>query len=74
MVSTVSTRNATKVKRIVVGKPIRRIQTTTGNIDNLAGVSTQGKVDGSLLVYNATSEDFEATTTLDKQEVDGGQY
>lgn len=74
MVSTVSTRNATKVKRIVVGKPIRRIQTTTGDIDNLAGVNTQGKVDGSILVYNSSTEDFEATTTLENQEVDGGQY
>jgi len=70
----VSSRGKTKVKRVVVGKPIRRINPTTGSIDTLGGVDTSGKENGSVLVYNSTSEKFEATKTLEEQEVNGGQY
>lgn len=74
MAVTVSLRGKTKVKRVVVGKPIRRINTTQGNINNLAGVDTSGATDGAVLVYNESTENFEATTTLNNQEVNGGQY
>jgi hypothetical protein len=74
MAVTVSLRGKTKVKRVVVGKPIRRINTTQGNINNLAGVDTSGKTDGAILVYNESTENFEATSTLNNQEVNGGQY
>lgn len=70
----VSSRGKTKVKRVVVGKPIRRINAVTGSIDNLGGVDTSGKVNGSILVYNSTSEKFEATKQLEEQDVNGGQY
>lgn len=74
MAVTVSLRGKTKVKRVVVGKPIRRINTTTGNINNLGGVDTSAVVDGATLVYNGSSGNFEATTELNNQEVNGGQY
>ena len=74
MAVTVSLRGNTKVKRVVVGKPIRRIDTTTGNINNLAGIDTSGKVDGSVLVYNESTGNFEAVSELNNQEVNGGQY
>lgn len=74
MAVTVSLRGKTKVKRVVVGKPIRRINTTQGNINNLAGVDTSGVTDGAILVYNESTENFEATSTLNNQEVNGGQY
>lgn len=74
MAVTVSSRGTTKVKRVVVGKPIRRINTSQGNINNLGGVDTSGKVDGSVLVYNASSGNFEAVAELNNQEVNGGQY
>jgi len=74
MAVTVSLRGKTKVKRVVVGKPIRRINTTQGNINNLAGVDTSGVTDGAILVYNESTENFEATPTLNNQEVNGGQY
>mgnify|MGYP001441024653 CR=1 FL=1 len=74
MAVTVSLRGKTKVKRVVVGKPIRRVNTTQGNINNLAGVDTSGKTDGAILVYNESTENFEATPTLNNQEVNGGQY
>jgi len=74
MAVTVSTRGRTKVKRVVVGKPIRRINPTTGSIDTLGGVDTSGAIDGSTLVYNSTSGNFEATIELNQQDVNGGQY
>jgi len=74
MAVVVSSRGKTKVKRVVVGKPIRRINTTTGSIDTLGGVDTSGKENGSILVYNSTSEKFEATKNLEEQDVNGGQY
>ena len=69
-----STRGATKVRRVVVGKPIRRINPVAGNINTLNGVDTTGSVNGSLLVYNSSTGNYEATTLLENQEVNGGQY
>ena len=75
MAVTVSLRGKTQVKKVVVGKPVRRINVApTANIDNLTGVDTSGKVNGSVLVYNSTSGNFEALLTLQEQEVNGGQY
>ena len=74
MAVTVSLRGKTKVKRVVLGKPVRRIDTATGNIDNLNGVDTSNKENGSTLVYNAASGNFEATRILDEQDINGGQY
>jgi hypothetical protein len=64
----------TKVKKVVVGKPIRRVVGSSGNIDNLTGVSTTGAVEGSLLIYNESTEKWEAKLTLEEQEISGGQY
>lgn len=74
MAVTVSTRGRTKVKRVVVGKPIRRVNTTTGNINNLAGIDTSGAVDGATFIYNEATGNFEASRELNNQEVNGGQY
>lgn len=74
MAVVVSSRGKTKVKRVVVGKPIRRIDPTQGSIDTIGGVDTSGKENGSVLVYNSSSEKFEATRTLENQDVNGGQY
>ncbi len=74
MAVTVSLRGKTKVKRVVVGKPIRRIVSTTGNINNIGGVDTSNVSDGAILVYSESSGNFEATTEINNQEVNGGQY
>lgn len=74
MAVTVSLKGTTRVKKVVVGKPIRKVQTSSGNISNLSGVDTSGSVDGSVLVYNSSSGNYEATTELNQQEVNGGQY
>ena len=74
MATTVSLRGKTKVKRVIVGKPVRRVIEAGNNITSIVGVDTTGAVDGSVLVYNISVNEWQATTTLDKQEFNGGQY
>ena len=77
MATTVSTRGRTKVRRVLVGKPIRRIKTdvtTNVTLATLGGVDISAAVDGSTLVFNVSTGNFEATTELDRQDVNGGQY
>lgn len=52
------------------------IQGISGSNDlvGLTDVSTQGVVDGALLIYNAQSAFWEASTILDKQALECGQY
>lgn len=65
----------TLVKKVVVGRPIRRVTGGGGtSIDTITGVDTSGKTDGSVLVYNGNSTLWEATTDLEKQTINGGQY
>jgi hypothetical protein len=41
-----------------------------GDVD----VTTNGKINGSVLVYKTTTNKWTATTVLDAQDVTGGQY
>ena len=66
--------NTTIVKRIVVGRPVRRVAEATDNINELQGIDTSGKVNGSVLVYNASNELWEATLDLEEQNINGGSY
>lgn len=70
----ITTGNTTIVKKITVGKPVRRIIQAESNINNLIGVNTTSKVNGSVLVYNASSELWEATLDLEEQNINGGGY
>lgn len=66
--------NTTIVKRIVVGRPVRRIVEDPGNINQLNGIDTTSKVNGSVLVYNASNDLWEATLDLEEQNINGGSY
>lgn len=74
MATTVSLRGKTKVKRVIVGKPVRRVIEAGNSINAIVGIDTTGAVNGSVLIYNASTTAWEATTTLDQQELNGGQY
>jgi hypothetical protein len=74
MAVTVTTKGKTQVKKVVVGRPIRRINNDAGNINNLGGVNLTDQEDGSVLVYDATNEEWVAKKTLDNTNVNGGQY
>jgi hypothetical protein len=43
-------------------------------IADLIDVDLMGLEDGSLLIYNATSEKFEASILLEKQNINGGHF
>jgi hypothetical protein len=65
----------TTVKKVVVGIPVRRVTPGAFTIDAIRGVNTTGKVDGSILVYDETSGDFEASEySILNQSIDGGTY
>lgn len=74
MATTVSLRGKTRVKRVIVGKPIRRITQSSGSVGSLADVNVEGLVNGAILVYNESTSRWEATAELNQQEVNGGQY
>ncbi len=64
----------TQVKKVIVGTPVRRVTSGAFNINNLGGVSTEGAVNGSLLIFNATSAKWEASLDLEEQNINGGSY
>lgn len=68
--------NVTLVKKIVVGRPIRRVNESskTVNINDVIGVDTSGKSNGSLLIYNSSSTLWEANNNIEEQTINGGQY
>ena len=49
---------------------------TVESIGSIANVdeTTNGQVNGSVLVYKTTTNKWTSTTTLDAQDVTGGQY
>ena len=46
------------------------------SLDNVADVdtSTYGKLDGSVLVFRTTTNKWTSTTTLDAQNMEGGEF
>lgn len=46
------------------------------SISNIADVdiTTNGKIDGSILVYKTTTNKWTASTTLDAQNMEGGEF
>lgn len=70
----VSTDTTTVVKSITVGRPVRRVVQATANINNLQGIDTSAKVNGSVLVYNVSTEKWTATLNLEDQNINGGSY
>lgn len=65
----------TQVKKVVVGTPVRRVSGgASTSINNLAGINTRGAEQGDVLVYNATTTNWEATKKLEEQNINGGSY
>ena len=53
---------------------INQSEAIVKRIGDLIDVDTTNKVDGSILIYNATTQKFEASLILNKQIIDGGIY
>jgi|TARA_B100001287_G_scaffold267896_1_gene263564 hypothetical protein len=64
----------TQVKKVVVGRPVRNVASSTVSIHTLLGVNTGARVNGSVLVFNSSTANFEATLDLDKQNINGGTF
>ena len=71
---TVTPGNTTIVKKIIIGTPVRRVSEAALNINNLDGINTSNRVNGSVLVYNSTSSLWESTLDLEQQNINGGSY
>lgn len=71
----VTIKGKTKVASVRVGRPIKKVAPDAQrHIDQLAGVDLTNATDGSVLVYNSSSENFEATKRLEKQFINGGNF
>ena len=72
----VQTGNVTQVKKVVVGRPVRRVTSGAFSITNLAGVDLTGVTDGSMFVYNGTTAKFESKVELDNTNtnINGGNF
>jgi hypothetical protein len=64
----------TLVKKINVGTPVRRVVSGQKSLAGLTDVDLTAKQDGSVLVYNTSSEKWKATLDLEKQNINGGSY
>jgi hypothetical protein len=53
---------------------INQAEQTVRRLGDLFDVDTSNKVDGSIIVYNALTQNFEATLVLNNQTIDGGSY
>lgn len=65
LTATVQGKNSVLVNQS--GQVIRRLS-------DMADVDLSGLEDGSLLIYNTTTEKFEALTILEKQNINGGHF
>jgi hypothetical protein len=53
---------------------VRYLESRIGNLDLFDSIDISGLEDGSMLVYNGTTEKFEGTKLLDNQIIDAGIY
>jgi hypothetical protein len=67
-----STGSATQVQSIGIQGPSSADVPLSSNME--VDITTNGKVDGSVLVYKSTTSKWTATKTLDAQNMEGGFY
>jgi hypothetical protein len=67
-----STGSATQVSSIGIQGPSSADVPLSSNVE--IDVTTNGKVNGSMLVYRTATSKWTSTTTLDAQNMEGGHY
>ena len=70
----VTTSNTTQVRRIVVGTPIRRVTRSAIGMDDLNNINFSDLRNGSIMVYNSSTQNWTSTLNLESQNISGGQY
>lgn len=66
--------NGTKVKKVTLGRPVRRVLQDNGNLSGLNDIDAYGAEEGDVLVYHESDEKWHSQKLLEKQEINGGQY
>lgn len=64
-----------RVKRIVMDTPITTVAVSTDGVivTDIEGIDTTGAVNGSLLIYNSITENWEAGSVLDQDQIIDGR-
>lgn len=70
----VTTSNVAQVRRIVVGTPIRRVTRSAIGMDDLNNIDFSDLRNGSVMVYNSSTQNWTSTLNLESQNISGGQY
>lgn len=71
----VTSGTTTQVKKVVVGKPVRRVTEGQFTVSNLGDIDLTALSNGSLLVYKSSSSKWTATKDIDdEQNINGGSY
>jgi hypothetical protein len=60
-VTEVKVNGKTRVHSVKVGRPVKNVQSSAPNVNNIVGISTASKEDGDILIYNAISDTFESS-------------
>lgn len=65
----------TVIKKIILGVPVPQIAQieVVSDIGQLANVAGNGAVHGDVLVFNATSQQFQPQLLFDRQTIDAGE-
>jgi hypothetical protein len=66
--------NGVIVKKVTMGRPVRRVFQDNGNLSGLNDIDAYGAEEGDVLVYHESDEKWHAQKLLEKQEINGGQY
>lgn len=64
----------TQVKQVVVGTPVRRVTGGSFNLSGLPDVDVANITQGSVLVYETSTNKWTATLDLEEQNINGGSY
>ena len=71
----VTSGSTTQVKKVVVGKPVRRVTAGQFTVSNLGDIDLSSLENGSMLVYKTSSSKWTATKDIeDGQNINGGSY
>jgi len=64
----------TQVKQVVVGTPVRRVTGGSFALSGLPDVDVTNITQGSVLVYETSTNKWTATLDLEEQNINGGSY
>ncbi len=70
----VTSGTTTQVKKVVIGRPVRRVQQAGNAINDATDVNVSSLTNGSILVYNTSSSKLTSTTELANHTINGGTY